>query len=200
MPLGIPNVLNNENKSKSNSWINLFAKIAQDGVLFLTQTINDDTANQLIRILLTFRIEKEKNTIALYVNSNSLINSLRSGIAVVDTIQYIPQNIKTINFGIAASITSLVVRSGKKGIRMVLSYAQFMPYISIENFQGQAQDININLVGSEKLLQTVNKIYLKNRCHKINKITLRRYLSRQYFINRKEALELSLIDQIKSRY
>jgi ATP-dependent Clp protease protease subunit len=169
MPIGIPKVpyTRDQNKTREyrykRQWIDLFTKISQDRVLFLTQKLEPKITNQIISILLALNLENKEKAIALYVNCNSPNSSLKCGLSIVDTVSYV-QNVNTINFGNAASIVSLVRASGKKGKRLALPHSRFRPYLSVNKSSGQALTISQDVYEKDQLLNRIRQIYIKIGC------------------------------------
>ena len=170
MPIEIPKVLYTKYLNKTNrkyryqwQWIDLFTKISQDRVLFLTQKLELEITNQIISVLLALRLENKEKIIIFYVNCNSSNNSLEYGISIVDTVIYV-QNVNTINFGNAASIVSLVRVNGKKGKRLALFYSRFRPYLFVNKSFGQALIIFQDVYEKDQLLNTIRQMYIKIGC------------------------------------
>lgn len=161
MPIGIPKVPYRKYKSKDYQWIDIFTKMSQDRVLFLTHKLDSELVNQIIGVLLYLKSEDKDKAIALYINCSSSDSSPKCGLSLVDRILYM-QNVETINFGSAKSIVSLVRASGKKGKRLALPNSRFRPCISVKESSGQAITISQEVDEKSQLLDKIRLRYCKN--------------------------------------
>jgi ATP-dependent Clp endopeptidase proteolytic subunit ClpP len=227
MPLRIPKVLNDDDR-----WTDLYEQICQDHVLFLTRPLTDEVRRELQLTLLAIRTTdsfRSKDTIkdvSLYVNSSSFENSIIGGLTLVDTMQYVPHHVRTINYGIAISINALVVRGGEIGKRIVHPHARFNPWIPVESFmrQGQALDYELETREQVEIREKVIRKYwdlevlfdpafikayekitrrgisdnlvLIREVERIQIMILRSYLSHTNILDAHDAISLGIVDLI----
>ena len=111
----IPTVL--ERTENSSTAYDLYSRLLEDRIIFLTGEINDTSANIVISELL-YLDSKSKEDIYLYINSPG--GSVTSGMAIYDTMNYIKSDVKTICVGMAASMAAFLLSSGTKGKRCTL--------------------------------------------------------------------------------
>lgn len=161
MPIGIPKVLYKKYKNKDYQWIDIFTKISQDRVLFLTHKLNLESINQIIGVFLYFKSENKDKIIVLYINCSSSDDLFKYGLSLIDRILYM-QNVETINFGSAKSIVSLVRVNGKKGKRLALFNSRFRPCIFVKESFGQAIIIFQEVDEKSQLLDKIRFRYCKN--------------------------------------
>ena len=161
MPIGIPKVLHKKYPSREYQWMDMFTKISQDRVLFLTHKLDSESMNQIIGILLYLKSENKDKIIFLYINCSSSDNSFKYGLSLIDRIFYV-QNVETINFRTTISIVSLVRVSGKKGKRLALFNSRFRPCIFVKESFGQAIIIFQEVDEKSQLLDKIRFRYCKN--------------------------------------
>ena len=109
----------------------------------------------------------------MYVNSSSLNNSFKYGLTIVDVICYVGDT-STINFGIAASVTSLIIVSGDKGRRLALPNARFNMYLPVVKSLGQAFFISREIAEKNKLLYEISSLYVCSGFRPNDKRSMRR--------------------------
>lgn len=117
----IPTVL--EKESNREVAYDLYSRLLEDRIIFLSGEINDQTANLIISELL-YLDAKNHDDIYMYINSPG--GSVTSGMAIYDTMNYIKSDVKTICVGLAASMAAFLLSSGTKGKRCALKNADIM--------------------------------------------------------------------------
>ena len=185
----IPTVL--EKSSNRETAYDLYSRLLEDRIIFLTGEIDDVTANIIISELL-YLDSKNNDDIYLYINSPG--GSVTSGLAIYDTMNYIKSDIKTIVIGMAASMAAFLLSSGAKNKRYALKNAEVMIHQPLGGIEGQASDMKI---ACERILKTKNKlnqILANNTNQSLKKII--KDTDRDYYLDAKEALDYGLIDKI----
>ena len=185
----IPTVL--EKSSNHEVAYDLYSRLLEDRILFLSDEINDQTANLIISELL-YLDSKNHEDIYMYINSPG--GSVTSGMAIYDTMNYIKSDVKTICVGIAASMAAFLLSSGKKGKRYALKNADVMIHQPLGGMQGQASDMKIACERILKMKDKLNKILAKNTNQPLAKI--KKDTDRDYYLTSEEAKKYGLIDQI----
>lgn len=188
----IPNVL--EKTCSGERVYDLYSKLLEDRVIFISGEINDNLANIVISELLYLdSISNEE--ISVYINSPG--GSITSGLAIYDTINYIKSDVSTICIGIAASMGAFLLSSGKKGKRYILPNAEVMIHQPLGGASGQATEINIVAKRILKLKDKLNKLISINTNQPIKKIE--QDTERDYYMDSEEALKYGIIDKIIKR-
>lgn len=185
----IPTVLEKENNRERA--YDLYSRLLEDRIVFLTGEIDDVSANIIISELL-YLDSKSHEDIYLYINSPG--GQVTSGLAIYDTMNYIKSDVKTICVGLAASMGAFILAAGKKGKRCALENAEVMIHQPLGGMQGQASDMKIACEHILKIKDKLNKILAKNTNQKIEKITVD--TDRDNFMSAKEAKDYGLIDEI----
>lgn len=185
----IPTVL--EKESNREVAYDLYSRLLEDRIIFLSGEINDQTANLIISELL-YLDAKNHDDIYMYINSPG--GSVTSGMAIYDTMNYIKSDVKTICVGLAASMAAFLLSSGTKGKRCALKNADIMIHQPLGGIKGQASDMKIACDRIMKIKAKLNHILAANTNQPLKKIT--KDTDRDYYLNSDEAKKYGLIDQI----
>ncbi len=185
----IPTVLEKNNNREVT--YDLYSRLLEDRIIFLSDEITDQTANLIISELL-YLDSKSNEDIYMYINSPG--GSVTSGMAIYDTMNYIKSDVRTICVGIAASMAAFLLSSGTKGKRFALENADVMIHQPLGGMQGQASDMEIACKRILKMKDKLNKILAKNTNQTLTKI--KKDTDRDYYLSSHEAKEYGLIDQI----
>ena len=185
----IPTVLEKSNNHEVA--YDLYSRLLEDRIIFLSDEITDQTANLIISELL-YLDSKSNEDIYMYINSPG--GSVTSGMAIYDTMNYIKSDVRTICVGIAASMAAFLLSSGTKGKRFALENADVMIHQPLGGMQGQASDMEIACKRILKMKDKLNKILAKNTNQSLTKI--KKDTDRDYYLSSHEAKEYGLIDQI----
>jgi ATP-dependent Clp protease protease subunit len=128
----------------------------------------------------------------MYINSPGGV--VTSGLSIYDTMQYIRSPISTVCIGQAASMGSLLLAAGEKGMRFSLPNSRIMVHQPSAGFQGQASDIAIHAKEILELKHRLNEIYVKHCGQTLDKVEAA--LERDNFMTAKQARDWGLVDQI----
>ncbi|MDD3156243.1 MAG: ATP-dependent Clp protease proteolytic subunit [Candidatus Pacebacteria bacterium] len=134
----------------------IYSKLLQNRIVFLSGPIDDDMANTVIAQLLFLTHENPAKDIELYINSPG--GSVSAALAIYDTMQYIESDVSTICIGMAASAAALILACGQKGKRLSLPNSEILLHQVMGGAEGQAKDIEISAKHILKVKQTVNNI------------------------------------------
>eukprot|EP00168_Porphyra_purpurea_P004000 TRINITY_DN1462_c0_g1_i9.p1 TRINITY_DN1462_c0_g1~~TRINITY_DN1462_c0_g1_i9.p1 ORF type:complete len:264 (+),score=71.62 TRINITY_DN1462_c0_g1_i9:111-794(+) len=121
--------------------MDIYSRLAKDRILVLGAAVDDTVANQLVAQMLFLASEDPDKDITLWINSPG--GSISAGLAIFDTMQFVPCDIQTICFGTAASMGAFLLGAGTKGKRKSLPNARIMIHQPLGGAQGQAADIEI---------------------------------------------------------
>lgn len=185
----IPTVLEKTNNREVA--YDLYSRLLEDRIIFLSGEITDQTANLIVSELL-FLDSKNHEDIYMYINSPG--GSVTSGMAIYDTMNYIKSDVRTICVGLAASMAAFLLSSGTKGKRFALINADVMIHQPLGGMQGQASDMKIACERILKMKEKLNKILAKNTNQPLKKI--QKDTDRDYYLTSEEAKKYGLIDQI----
>ena len=169
----------------------IYSRLLKERIIFLSGEINDDVANTIVSELL-YLDSLNHNDISLYINSPG--GSITSGMAIMDTMNFIKSDVSTICLGLSASMAAFLLSCGKKGKRKILPNAEVMIHQPLGGVNGQATEIKIAAERILKLKKKLNEMLAKNTNQDIKKIETD--TERDYFLDAKEALEYGIVDKI----
>lgn len=154
--------------------------------------VNDEVANVLVAQLLYLANEDPDKDITLYINSPG--GSVSAGLAIYDTMQFIPCDVQTVCFGMAASMGAFLLGAGTKGKRKSLPNARIMIHQPLGGAQGQAADIEIQAKEILFVKASLNK-FMADYCDQpVDKIAAD--TDRDFFMTPYEAMDYGLIDEV----
>lgn len=170
----------------------IFSRLLNDRIIFLSDEVNDATASLVVAQLLYLEGQDSEKDISLYINSPG--GSVTAGLAIYDTMQYIKCDVSTICMGMAASMGAFLLSSGAKGKRFALPNSEIMIHQPSGGAQGQASDIKITADHILRTRDKLNKILAENTGKPIEQIAID--TERDNFMSAHEALEYGLIDKV----
>ena len=184
-----------EQTSKGERSYDIYSRLLEDRVIFLTGEINDAVADTVVAQLIFLEAKDPNKDICLYINSPG--GSVTAGLAIYDTMNYIKCDVSTICIGLAASMGAFLLSSGARGKRYALPNSEIMIHQPLGGAQGQASDIKIQ---AEHILRTkhrLNSILALNSGKPIEQVE--RDTDRDNYLSAKEAKEYGLIDEILTK-
>lgn len=186
----VPTVI--EQTSRGERAYDIYSRLLKDRIIMLSGEINDQTANSIIAQLLFLDAQDSTKDISIYINSPGGV--ITSGLAIMDTMNFIKSDVSTIAIGMAASMASALLAAGTKGKRYALPNSTVLIHQPLGGAQGQATEIEI---AAEEILKTrkkMNKILADATGQSIE--TIQRDTERDHYMSAPEAKEYGLIDQI----
>ena len=187
-----PSVIQQE--SRGERVYDLPSRLLRERIIFITGPIDDNVAASICMQLLFLEAENPKKEISMYINSPGGV--VTSGMSIYDTMQFIRCPVSTTVMGQAASMGSLLLTAGEKGMRFALPNARIMVHQPSGGYQGQVTDILIHAREVESLKRRLNEIYVHHtgRDYKV----IEDALERDNFFTAEGALEFGLIDKVIS--
>ena len=189
MPL-VPNVI--EQTPNGERAYDIYSRLLEDRIIFLTGEINDVTADIVIAQLIYLEGKDPDKDISLYINSPG--GSVTAGMGIYDTMNYIKCDVSTICVGMAASMGAFLLSSGAKGKRYCLPNSEVMIHQPLGGAQGQASDIAIQAEHILKIKKRLNAILAQNTGKDLEQIE--KDVDRDNYMSAQEALEYGLVDKI----
>ena len=181
-----------EQTSRGERSYDIFSRLLNDRIVFLSEEVNDTTASLVVAQLLYLEAQDPDKDIQFYINSPG--GSVTAGLAIYDTMQYIKADVSTICIGLAASMGAFLLSSGAKGKRIALPNAEIMIHQPSGGFRGQATDIQIHAENILKIKDRLNKILAENTGKPVEEV--RNASERDNFMTAEEAKEFGLIDSV----
>ena len=192
MPIGVPSVPYRLPGSQNERWIDIYTRLSQERIIFLSQEVNDSIANRIVAFLLYLDADDPTKPIYLYINSPG--GSVTAGMAIYDTMQYIKADIITICVGLAASMGAFLLSAGTPGKRLALPHSRIMIHQPSGGGRGQATDIEITAREILRTRDELDQILSERTGQSVEKI--KKDTNRDYYMSAAEAKEYGLIDQV----
>jgi ATP-dependent Clp protease, protease subunit len=171
----------------------VFDRLLKDRIIWLGSEVRDDNANEIAAKLLLLAAEESKKDIFLYVNSPG--GSITAGMAIYDTMQFVPNDIVTVGIGMAASMGQLLLTAGTKGKRYITPNARVLLHQPHGGFGGTASDIQTQaqlILDMKKRLAEITAAQTGKSVEQINTDG-----DRDRWFNAQEALEYGFVDHIR---
>ena len=181
-----------EQTSRGERSYDIFSRLLNDRIIFLSEEVNDATASLVVAQLLYLEAQDPDKDIQFYINSPG--GSVTAGMAIFDTMRYIKCDVATICVGMAASMGAFLLSAGTKGKRMALPNAEIMIHQPSAGTQGQITDMAIHLKRLQTIKERMNKILAENTGNSIEVVT--DACERDNFMSADEAQAFGLIDRV----
>jgi ATP-dependent Clp protease protease subunit len=185
-----------EQTSRGERSYDIFSRLLNDRIIFLSEEVNDTTASLIVAQLLYLEAQDPDRDIQFYINSPG--GSVTAGMAIYDTMQYIKCDVATICVGMAASMGAFLLSAGAKGKRMALPNAEIMIHQPSAGTQGQITDMAIHMKRLQTIKERMNHILAENTGKSVEEITAA--CERDNFMTAQEALSFGLIDRVIERH
>jgi ATP-dependent Clp protease protease subunit len=170
----------------------IYSRLLKERIIFITGPIDDQMAMLVVAQLLFLEAEIPKKEISMYINSPG--GMVTSGLAIYDTMQFIRPEVSTLCVGQAASMASLLLAGGGKGLRFALPNARVMVHQPSGGFEGPATDVVLHAQEILNVKKRINEIYMKHSGQSLQKIE--DALERDYFMTADMAKEFGVIDRV----
>jgi ATP-dependent Clp endopeptidase proteolytic subunit ClpP len=168
------------------------SRLLKDRIIMIGKEVDDEMANIVVAQLLYLAHEDPKASITMYINSPG--GSISSGMAIFDTMQFIPCNISTICFGTAASMGAFLLGAGTKGHRKALPNSRIMIHQPLGGAKGQAADIEIQAKEILFVRSQINAYLSMMTDQPIEKINAD--CDRDFYLSADQAVDYGLIDEV----
>ena len=182
-----------EEREMRATQIDIFSRLMRDRILWVAGPVNDNMST-IVQAQLMYLDSVDNMPITMHIDSPG--GSVKSGLSMVDVMQYIKSDIITVNTGMAASMGSVLLGAGTKGKRSSLRFSKTMLHQTSGGAGGNIQDARINFQEWEK----VNKILfelLGEFCGKTAK-QVEKDSTRDFWLSASEAVEYGIIDEVIS--
>ena len=185
-----------EQTSRGERSYDIFSRLLNDRIIFLSEEVNDTTASLIVAQLLYLENQDPDKDIQFYINSPG--GSVTAGMAIYDTMQYIKCDVNTICVGMAASMGAFLLAAGAKGKRMALPNAEIMIHQPSAGTQGQITDMAIHMKRLQTIKDRMNRILAEKTGKSLEEVTAA--CERDNFMTAEEAMAFGLIDEIVQRH
>ena len=181
-----------EQTTRGERGYDLPSRLLKERIIFVTGPVEDHMAASICMQLLFLEAENPKKEISMYINSPGGV--VTSGMAIYDTMQFVKPAVATLCIGQAASMGSLLLCAGSKGMRFALPNARIMVHQPSGGFSGQASDIERHAEDIIKMKRRLNDTYVKHTNQPYEMIE--KTLDRDYFMSSDQAKQFGLIDKV----
>ena len=181
-----------EQTSRGERSYDIFSRLLNDRIIFLSEEVNDTTASLIVAQLRYLEAQDPAKAIQYYINSPG--GRVTAGMAIYDTMQYIKCDVATICVGLAASMGAFLLSAGTKGKRMALPNSEIMILQPSAGTQGQITDMAIHMKRLQIVKDRMNRILSENCGQSIETVTAA--CERDNFMTAEEAKAFGLIDRI----
>jgi ATP-dependent Clp protease protease subunit len=171
----------------------VFDRLLKDRIIWLGSEVRDENANEISAKLLLLAAEDPNKDISLYINSPG--GSITAGMAIYDTMHFVPNDIVTVGIGMAASMGQLLLTAGTKGKRFITPNARVLLHQPHGGFGGTASDIQTQaqlILDMKKRLAEITAAQTGKSVEQINADG-----DRDRWFNAQEALEYGFVDHIR---
>jgi ATP-dependent Clp protease protease subunit len=171
----------------------VFDRLLKERIIWLGSEVRDDNSNEIAAKLLLLAADDDKKDIYLYINSPG--GSITAGMAIYDTMQYVPNDIVTVGIGMAASMGQLLLTAGTKGKRYITPNARVLLHQPHGGFGGTSSDIQTQaalILDMKKRLAEITAAQTGKTVGQINEDG-----DRDRWFNAQEALEYGFVDHIR---
>ena len=179
--------------SRGERSYDIYSRLLEDRIVFVTGEITDDTANVVVAQLIYLEGKDPKKDISMYINSPG--GSISAGMAILDTMRYISCDISTICVGLCASMAAVLLACGTKGKRFSLPNGEIMIHQPLSTgMQGQATDIEIASKHLQKLKAKMHEILSDVTGQSVEKVA--KDCERDNYMSSSEAQQYGIIDKV----
>ncbi len=186
----IPYVI--EHTSRGERSYDIYSRLLQDRILFVSGEITDAVANSVIAQLLYLDAMDSEKDIHMYINSPG--GSITAGMGIYDAMHLVKADVSTLCVGMAASMGAFLLANGAKGKRLALPNSEIMIHQPLGGAHGQATDIEISAKRILRLRDKLNNILSEQTSQPLEKIA--QDTDRDHFMNADEAQGYGLIDKV----
>ena len=180
-----------EEREMRMTQMDIFSRLMVDRLLWVAGPVNDNMST-IVQAQLMFLSSTSNEDITMHIDSPG--GSVKSGLSMVDVMEYIPNDIKTINTGMAASMGSVLLGAGTKGKRSSLRHSTTMLHQSSGGFSGNIQDAEVDWAEWQKINDELFVLLGSDSGETADKV--KTYATRGFWLNAEEANKYGIIDEI----
>ena len=170
----------------------IYSLLLKERIVFVGSQINDQVANVVVAQLLYLSREDPDKSIQMYINSPG--GSIYAGMAILDTMQMIPNKISTVAVGVAASFGTVLLAGGEKGQRYALPHATIHIHQPLGGAEGQATDIEIQAKEILRLKTNLNEFFARVTGQPLE--VIKRDTERDFYLDAEQAVAYGLVDKV----
>ena len=184
-----------EERQLNVTQMDVFSRLMMDRIIFLGTAIDDYTSNVIQAQLLFLESVDSEKDIQIYLNSPG--GSVYAGLGIYDTMQYIQPRVATICTGLAASMASVLLCAGEKGMRCALPHSRVMIHQPMGGAEGQATDMEITVREIQKLKKELYEIIANHSGKDFESVW--KDADRDYWMTAEEAKAYGMVDEVLTK-
>lgn len=189
----IPSVI--EKTHEGERAYDIYSRLLKERIIFVGTQIDDQVANAVVAQLLFLEKENAAKDIIMYIHSPGGV--VHSGLAMIDTMNYVKPDIVTVALGSTASMGTMLLTSGAKGKRFALENATIHMHQPLGGAEGQASDIAITAKEILRIKDLLRDMIVKSTGQTPEKVE--KDMDRDYYMTAKQAVDYGLIDKVLTR-
>lgn len=180
-----------EERQMNITQMDVFSRLMMERIIWVAGVVNDYMST-IVQAQLMFLDSTDSNDITMHIDSPG--GSVKSGLSMVDVMDYIHSDIRTINTGMAASMGSILLGAGTKGKRSSLRFSRTMLHQSSGGFEGNIQDAEITMTEWNKTNNILFEL-LGGYCGKTAE-QVKQDAGRDFWLSAQEAVNYGIIDEV----
>ena len=184
-----------EQTSRGERAYDIYSRLLKERIIFLGSDVRDDNANAIAAQMLLLAAEDPEKDIWLYINSPG--GSISAGMAIFDTMKWIPNDVATVAMGLAASMGQFLLSAGTQGKRYATPHARVMMHQPSGGIGGTESDIRIQAQLILHMKQVMAELTAEQTGQSVE--TILEDNARDKWFTAQEALEYGFIDHIADR-
>jgi ATP-dependent Clp protease protease subunit len=193
MPVGLPKVPFRLPGEENAVWVDVYNRLYRDRLLFLTQSVSDEIANQLVGLMVFLNADDDSKDMYLYINCPG--GSVFPGISIYDGMQFVVPDVHTIGMGLAASMGSFILMGGEVTKRIAFPHARVMIHQPASSYyDGQAGECMMEGIEILKLRDSITRVYAQRTGKPIWAIS--EDMERDTFMSAEEARAYGIVDLV----
>ncbi|MFK5582256.1 MULTISPECIES: ATP-dependent Clp protease proteolytic subunit [unclassified Serinicoccus] len=173
----------------------IYNRLLKERIIFLGSDVRDDNANAICAQLLLLAAEDPEKDIWLYINSPG--GSVTAGMAIFDTMQWIPNDVATVAMGLAASMGQFLLSAGEPGKRYATPHSRVMMHQPSGGIGGTASDIKIQAEQMLHIKHQMAELIAEHTGQSVEQIT--RDSDRDRWFTASEAKDYGFVDHVYER-
>ena len=189
-----PTIVEERESAMRVSEINVFSRLIQDRILFLSGQVDSTSMDTMIAQMLYLNSVDHRD-IGLYINSPG--GDVLAGLSLIDTMNFIESDVSTTCLGMAASMGAVLLSCGTKGKRFVLPHSRVMIHQVSSGMQGVLKDMEIELEQTRRCKEDLYKI-LADNCGKTFE-QIEHDCDRNFWMLGNEAVEYGIADKVLTK-
>lgn len=181
-----------ESSGRGERAYDIYSLLLKERIIFLGTAINDQVANLVVAQLLYLSREDPEKAIQMYINSPG--GQIYAGMAILDTMQMIPNKVSTVAVGVTASFGTVLLAAGAKGQRYALPHATIHMHQPLGGAEGQASDIEIQAREILRLKQHLSEFLAEVTGQSID--VIEKDTDRNFYMDAAQAVKYGLVDKV----